>query len=121
MNGSVSQRHAILPISLRTARGNVTIDFVIDTGFTGYLTLPEAAVFAMGLAFVEEILANLATDAQVYLPVHSATILWNGAEREVGVLATGKRPLLGTALLSEHELLIQFRNGGLVQVDELQP
>ncbi|WP_292825949.1 hypothetical protein [Nostoc sp. JL33] len=53
------------------------------------------------------------------MPVHQANIIWNGEEREVNVLATGKRPLLGTGLLDEHELVIQFIEGGLVTIDEL--
>jgi predicted aspartyl protease len=53
------------------------------------------------------------------LAVHEAIILWNGEEREIRVLATGRRPLLGTALLEEHELVVQFTEGGLVTIDEL--
>jgi predicted aspartyl protease len=63
--------------------------------------------------------ANLADNSQVMLPVHKAIILWNGEEREARVFATGRRPLLGTALLNEHELVIQFTQGGLVTIDEL--
>ena len=53
------------------------------------------------------------------LPVHEAIVLWDGEEREVLVIATGRRPLLGTALLDEQELVIQFTEGGLVTIDEL--
>jgi predicted aspartyl protease len=53
------------------------------------------------------------------LPVHKAIILWNGEERETRVLATGRRPLVGTALLDEYELVIQFTEGGLVTIDKL--
>jgi clan AA aspartic protease len=63
--------------------------------------------------------ANLADNSNVILPVHQATIIWNGEAREVNVLATGRLPLLGKALLDEHELVIQFTEGGLVTIDEL--
>lgn len=46
-------------------------------------------------------------------------ILWNGKEQEVRVFSTGRRPLVGTALLDKHELVIQFTEGGLVTIDEL--
>jgi predicted aspartyl protease len=62
---------------------------------------------------------NLADNSQVTLPVHEAVILWNGEEREVRVMATGRRPLLGTALMDEYELVVQFTEGGLVTIDEL--
>ncbi|REJ45282.1 MAG: clan AA aspartic protease, partial [Microcystis aeruginosa TA09] len=45
--------------------------------------------------------------------------IWNGEERETRVFATGRRPLVGTALLDSHELVIQFTEGGLVTIDEL--
>lgn len=63
--------------------------------------------------------ANLADNSQVMLPVHKAIILWDGEEREVRVLATGRRPLVGTALLGDYELVIQFIEGGLVTIDVL--
>ena len=63
--------------------------------------------------------ANLADASQINVPVHDATVLWNDTEREVLVLATGQRPLIGTALLSEQELVVQFTEGGIVTIDEL--
>lgn len=96
-----------------------TIEFVIDTGFTEFLSLPPVAVTLLGFPFVYDMYANLADNSNVILPIHQATIIWNGEEREVNILATGKRPLLGTALLDGYELVIQFTEGGLVTIDEL--
>ena len=62
---------------------------------------------------------NLADNSEVLVAVHEAIILWDGEEREVRVFATGRRPLIGTALLDEQELVIQFTQGGLVTIDEL--
>ncbi|BAZ29459.1 hypothetical protein NIES4074_19050 [Cylindrospermum sp. NIES-4074] len=96
-----------------------TIEFVLDTGFTEFLSLPPPAVSLLGFPFVYDMYANLADNSTVLLPVHQATIIWNGEEREVNVLATGRLPLLGTALLDGYELVIQFTEGGLVTIDEL--
>ena len=96
-----------------------TIEFVIDTGFTEFLSLPPAAVNLLGFPFVYDMYANLADNSRVLLPVHQATIIWNGEERAVNVLATGKLPLLGTGLLDGYELSIQFTEGGLVTIQEL--
>jgi predicted aspartyl protease len=73
----------------------------------------------MGLTFRHDIPANLAENSEVLLPLHEAIVLWDGQEREVLVIATGRRPLLGTALLDEQELVIQFTEGGLVTINEL--
>ena len=73
----------------------------------------------MGLTFRHDIPANLADNSEVLLPLHEAIVLWDGQEREVLVIATGRRPLLGTFVLGEPELVIQFTEGGLVTIDEL--
>ena len=118
--GRVVDLHAFLPITFSLpGRRNLAIEFVIDTGFTGYLTLPADAVAALELPFLESIPASLADDTEVELAVHEATILWLGQEIGVRVLATGRRPLLGTALLRGQELVAQFTDGGLVTVDAL--
>ncbi len=96
-----------------------TIEFVIDTGFAGLLSLPLEAVTLLGFPFVYDAYANLADNSNIILPVHEATIIWNGEERKVNVLGTGRLPLLGRALLNEHELVIQFTENGLITIEEL--
>ncbi|HEY9866767.1 MAG TPA: clan AA aspartic protease, partial [Candidatus Obscuribacterales bacterium] len=95
------------------------IEFVIDTGFSGHLCLPQEAVSLLRLPFIYDLAANLADNSEVLVPVHEAVIIWNGEEREVSVIATGRRPLLGTAMLEEHELVVQFTEGGLITIEEL--
>ena len=73
----------------------------------------------MGLTFRHDIPANLADNSEVLLPLHEAIVLWDGEEPEVLVIATGRRPLLGTSVLDEQELVIQVTEGGLVTIDEL--
>lgn len=120
MTGSVIGRQAVIPVVLRLpVRPELTIDFVVDTGFTYFLTLPPAAIASLGLPFLHEMPANLADDSTVNLGAHTAQILWNGTEREVRVLATGRRPLLGTASLDGQELVVQFLENGLVTVNEI--
>jgi hypothetical protein len=53
----------------------------------------------------------------VVLPVHAALILWHEKEMRVRVLATGRRPLLGTALLSGSYLGVDFRHEGEVIIE----
>jgi clan AA aspartic protease len=118
MTGQVVDLHAWLPVIFRsTNQPDLAINFVIDTGFTGFLTLPATAVAAMSLPFLHRIPADLADSSTIELDVYAATILWNGVERQVPLLAIGHRPLLGTSLLANSELLIQFFEDGLVSVN----
>jgi len=98
---------------------DLQIECVIDTGFEGALTLPPAAVAALGLLYLTELAANLADDSDIHVDVHVATVLWNGHAREVAVRALGQRPLVGTALLAGHNLGIDFTEDGAVLIDTL--
>jgi clan AA aspartic protease len=119
MTGIVLDLHALLPVTFLLGESvtPITLEFVIDTGFTGYLTLPEEAIVSLQLPYLESIQANLADDSEISIPLYEATILWGDQERTARVLATGKRPLLGTALLQDYELVAQFVEGGLVTID----
>jgi clan AA aspartic protease len=120
MTGRVSALHILVSVPFRrVGEPDIAIEFVVDTGFTGELCLPPDAVAALGLPFRYDLQAHLADDSSVVLPVHDATILWHGVEFEAIVLATGKRPLLGTALLDGYELHSQFRENGLAAINEM--
>jgi clan AA aspartic protease len=120
ISGIVTNGHATVALTFLLLNGStIPIEFVIDTGFTGELCLPPEAVSLMGLTFRHDTPANLADNSEVLLSLHEAIVLWDGLEREVLVIATGRRPLIGTALLEERELVIQFTEGGLVTIDDL--
>lgn len=120
MIGHVQDLHALLPVTFRlSGHPNLIIEFVVDTGFTGFLTLPLAAVTALGSPHIADQSSRLADDSQIILPVHLATILWKGMEIKARVLATGRRPLLGTALLAGSDFRSQFVDSGIVTVDDV--
>ena len=120
MTGQISERRSLLPIPFRRpGQPEIVIEFVIDTGFNGSLTLPPAAVSALQLPVIRGLSANLADDRNILVSVHAATIVWDGQEREVEVLALGKRALLGTSILDRHELVARFIDGGVVRIQSL--
>lgn len=117
IEGRVSGLQARVDVIFRlTGQPDLQIECVIDTGFEGALTLPPAAVAALGLPYLTELTANLADNTSIRTDVHLATIVWDGVEREVAVLALGERPLLGTALLDGYRLEVTFTDGGAVQI-----
>ena len=120
ISGIVNNGRPTVSITFRLPNyPDVSIQFAIDTGFTGELCLPSEVVASLGLPFKWATPANLANNTTVMLPVYEAIILWNGEERTVGILGTGRQPLLGTAMLKEAELVIQFTEGGLVTIEDL--
>ena len=120
ITGGVSGRRVLVSLPIRIAgQPDIAIEFVLDTGFAGFLTLPAAAIATLGLPFSHSINANLADGSRIRVDVHLADILWNGEERHIEILATGLRPLLGTLLLDGSDVSIQFTEGGLVAITPL--
>src|SRR6266508_2483985 len=116
----VSGHHALVRLGLQTPNSqHHDIDFVLDTGFAGYLTLPPSVISALALSFVYRIPASLADGSRILIRVYESTVLWDGNMRSIEVLATSGEPLLGTSLLDGHEVSIQFTDGGLVTVEPL--
>ena len=98
---------------------DVEVEFVVDTGFEGFLTLPPDRVVEFGLPYIAKIQANLADNSRIATNAYAMKIVWGGVERDVVVLAMGRRPLIGTALLEDLHLSIDFFEGGTVLVDEI--
>ena len=120
MVGEVVNRRAILPITfVLHDRGRLNIEFVLDTGYTDYITLPTSAVSAMRFPFRHRVSVRLADGSRIEINVHVATIIWHGREIDVPVFATGNTPLLGTALLDACDLTIRFIDGSPVTVSEV--
>jgi clan AA aspartic protease len=118
--GKVVNLHALLPVNILHAEGRLLVEFVIDTGFTGFLSLPQSAVDGLELPYAFEQPADLADGSTIVIPVHDVRIHWQGEEITVRVLATGNRPLLGTAMLAGEELHAQFIEDGIVSVTPLE-
>jgi clan AA aspartic protease len=118
MVGKVISDEALFSVEFQTDadQPKLALEFVIDTGFKGYLTLPESAVEALQLPFFDRITANLADDSSIDVSLYVATILWHGESKEVPVIAMGKRPLLRTKLLAGSDLHARFLEEGAVTV-----
>jgi clan AA aspartic protease len=120
ITGTVLNRRATVPLRVLGPSGQATeVAAVLDTGFNGFLTLPTFDVIALALSFLNYFNAGLADGSRVRLEVYAATVVWDGAERDIELLAAGKDPLLGTSLLDGHDVSIQFTDGGLVTIDTL--
>ncbi|MBW4667762.1 MAG: clan AA aspartic protease [Cyanomargarita calcarea GSE-NOS-MK-12-04C] len=118
--GRLIDRKAIVPVIFRLPhQPDFSLDFVIDTGFNDYLTLPPQAVSAMNFPLYSSIPARLANGSETLLSVHLGTIVWDDVETVVPILASGYKPLLGTALMEGYHLEIDFEDNGLVSLEKI--
>ena len=118
MEGVVNAHlEAVITVSLLGPAGQTKeVDALVDTGFNGFLTLPPMLVADLGLAVVGEGEAVLADGSEAVFDVHSVTLLWDSQLRAVEIGAVGGDPLVGMALMEDHDLSIQVREGGRVVV-----
>ena len=120
INGIVIGRQPQVKVVVRiSGYPDLEIGCVINTGFEGALTLPVAAVAKLELPYVASIYTNLANDENFITPVHRATVVWDGVELEVPVLAMGRRPQVGTLLLNNFNLNIDFADGSILSIEAI--
>ena len=93
-------------------------DAIVDTGFTGWLTLPGTVIEQMQLDLYGRRPAVLANGETEVLDLYFAYVQWHGHVRPVMVHQAGGRPLMGMALLSGSRLLVDASEGGEVTIAE---
>ena len=118
IQGVVNASHeAVVSLSLQGPEGRTRdIEAVVDTGYSGFLTLPTGMVADLELPFAYVGRAFLANDDEVSFDVHDVTVLWDGMARQIRAAATGSTPLMGMALLDHHDLNIEVVDGGRVVI-----
>jgi len=120
ITGTVTNRRAYVDLVVQGPNQvEGTVAFVLDTGFTGVMTLPPAACSALGLTVDRLQPAGLADGSRVMLDVYLATLMWDGEERYVEVLAMDGAALIGMSLLDGSEVRLQVADGGLVTIEPL--
>lgn len=124
MRGRVAEdgAEAVLPLFVSDpGRGGVRagVEAVLDTGFTGHLTLPAGTVGALDLPELGSEELALADGSTEIASVHRATIEWHGRSRTVPALALGGDPLIGIAMLGGSRLTMDATPGGDVLIEEL--
>jgi clan AA aspartic protease len=113
MNGSVDTTgRALLRLHIRHPLGatEAELEVWIDTGFTGELVLPRKHVQTLGLPLGPAVTAALADGSEIQLDTYTCIVEWFSESKRVEVVANqGKFPLLGTGLLLDRELHIDYR------------
>jgi clan AA aspartic protease len=94
-------------------------DVLIDTGFSGFLSLPAEIIASLGLLSNGEMVGILADGTKSLFPIYMAVISWNGQPRAISVSAVESHPLLGMGVLHGCELAMQIVEGGEVAIHDL--
>ncbi len=100
---------------------SLAVEVVVDTGFSGQLTLPFAFISYLGLIRRATKSVVLADGESKDIPVYPALVLWNGRFRQILVLEMESQPLLGMELLWGSRLTIDALPYGEVVIAEIPP
>jgi clan AA aspartic protease len=114
------RREATLPLVVgNTNKQQKVIDTVIDTGFSGFLSLPSSIITALDLPWSASDIVTLGDGSETLFDLYTANVIWDGQYREIYIAESEKEPLLGMALLYGYRLQVDNVEGGIVKIEEL--
>ena len=115
-----ARRKPFVPVTVLDNQGKPhTIQFILDTGFTGQLLLPNQYMNRLGLSITEWIDARPATGEFVRVPYAEATVVWRGTQRRAEILQLDSESLLGMEFLWNHRITIDAVADGAVSITPL--
>jgi clan AA aspartic protease len=116
-----TDREAIVQlVVLGGNKQNKGIKAVVDTGYTGFLTLPSATITTLGLTWYMQQEGILGDGSLCMFNVYEASVIWDGEVRSIEINESEADPLIGMGLLEGYELKIQGIPGGLVTITSLE-
>jgi clan AA aspartic protease len=120
ISGIIRRREALIQLTVRGARGHhQEIEAVVDSGYTGWLTLPPPIISALNLRWQTFGRGILADGSVSVFDVYQAKVLWDERVRAVFVDEFAATPLLGMAMLRGFEYKMQVRARGTVSISRL--
>ena len=119
MQGIVNQScEATIPLVIsNVTRQTQLINAVIDTGFTGYLSLSREIIEALKLPWTGIDRGTLGDGSEVTFEVYAVTVIWDGQYRDIPVNEAETDPLIGMSLLYGYDLRIRAVEGGTVVIE----
>ena len=109
---------AVLELTLEGPDGRRReLEAVIDTGFSGFLTVTPALASELQLTFEGLARATLADGSETVFPYYGVSVLWDGRIRYVEAGAADTTPLIGMSMLDHHSLYVEVEDGGRVVVE----
>lgn len=97
---------------------SIEVDAIIDTGFTGFLTLPQTTIESLRLRWLGRAHAVLGDGLLHPFEIHVGVVRWDGRLRTVEVNAADTEPLVGMGMLRRHELRLHAVPGDSVNITQ---
>ena len=98
-----------------------SIEAVVDTGYDGWLSLPQSMIHDLELRWLNFGRAVLADGSECGFDVFDGEILWDRRRVQIQIDASDATPLVGMRLLEGFELTMQIRPDGPVHIKRMKP
>ena len=111
---------AVAPVPVMNRNGQFQpCEFILDTGFDGFLALPAELIQRLGQEPAESVFVTFANGRQELWNAWHCRILWHDLPRDLVIFESRGETLLGMALLEGSQVNIQVRIDGAVVIEEL--
>ncbi len=116
ITGAINSKiEAVISLEVFEAQGKLrAFEAILDTGYSGYLTLSAEDVKAFGLHSIGSEQLMLADGTEVTAAICPATVVWDGQPRPIEIDILETSPLVGMALMKGYELNARIVEGGTV-------
>ena len=117
ITGLVSHDEAKIRLKVKGRQGReLEVEAVVDTGYTGALTLPPALIKKLDLRWQTIAHVTLADGSSCIFDVYEGNLDWDGNQRQIAIDEADAAPLVGMRLLRGHELNMHVRARGKVTI-----
>jgi clan AA aspartic protease len=111
---------ALIRFGIMDSYGRLSpLEAILDTGFTGDLSLPLNAIHRLGLPALGQRAFTLADGTRSAMNAFSATVFWHEIPRRVVVIQSEDEPLAGMGLLWGSRISFEALDGGNVTIEQI--
>ncbi len=117
--GHVRDRFARITLSLRGLDGPLRVEFLVDTGFDGDLSLPLSLVSRMETSYAASRRVRLADGYESNQDYRQIMLSWDEDTIPIEVLVIETNPLIGVLLMEDYLLQAEMQEEGEVSLEPL--
>ena len=93
-----------------------SVEAIVDTGFAGWISLPQAIIDRLELPHIGSRFGILADGNTIKFQLFEVEIDWQGDVRTIEVVSAGGHPLIGMSLLRGSELRMMVEDAGEIEI-----
>jgi clan AA aspartic protease len=106
---------ARVTLSLLNRGAKEDISFLVDSGFNGYLAIPESVVRQLNLPLATVQRGATADGRVSYFDTVDVCVIWDGNPTNVRAQVLDE-PLIGTRMLRGFDMQVRWEVGGVIQL-----